>query len=493
MAEKPKMEVVGRLDVSKEAGPPHWDPAAADPALRKAAEALQGGDLDAAAAAFHEASELSIHDPRPLGGLALVAMQRKDWKAAVKHGREARTKRDAGYEVHYNLGFSLEQVGKRDDAIDSYQAAFQRDPTQPHAIHNLVRLGRIPRLVGQEELLEDQPLDTLERLELYDSVGRAVHHSGGDGTFAHTVEWAIDRGAPWGQIAAWLAKRGVHDDASLIGILSAEDAHLADSWVSGFLVGGGVEMKKAAAGNEDFALLVDGGSVDPKGKTLFAKLNAEGTRASIPPQRTSAAHVVGLVQQIFPMLGPKAALVITVDPAKHLGPRRLWIITPSSDQEVVGVWSGKLPDGSELPTQALPDARAWDADAVPLFVPGTDQPSLAALIEEYLLQDVVTAVEPDGMAQVKADRIVDYRDAWHAFLGSVARRVPVGGAVLARWREGNKDLLAVCRADLGVQTVPLSCSWPEDSDMEDVPVPPELQYLGRALFQGPRPKGVVGT
>lgn len=487
-ADKPRMQVVGRLDVGKEAGPPRWDPATADPALMKAAAAMQLGDLVGAEAAFCEAHDLSIHDPRPLGGLALVCMQRQDWKQAVEHGRAAAGKRDAGYEVLYNLGFSLEQLGKRDDAIFAYQAAFQNDPTQPHAIHQLVRAGRIPRLAGQEELAEEQALDTLSRLELYDTVGRAVHHEGSDGTFKHTVQWAIERGAPWGQIAAWLAKRGVHDDGSLISVLSAEDAHLADSWVAGFLVAGGVELRKAAAANEDFGLLVDGGAVDPTDKVLFAKLDAEESRALIPPQRTSAAHVVGLVQQLFPMLGPNSALVITVDPANHLGPRRLWFVTPSSDHEIVGAWSAELPDGTSFPPQALPDDRAVPANQVPLFVPETDRAALQTLIEEHMLQDVVQAVEPDGMAVVQADRVARFAEAWSSFLGHVAQRVPRGGAVIARWRDGSKDKLAVLRADLGVQEVGLSCKWPSTTGVEDVPVPMELQFLGRALFTSPRPK-----
>jgi len=486
--DKPRMQVVGRLDVSKEAGPPRWDPTTAAPALDKAGAALQSGDLDAARAAFEEGCALSPHDPRPLGGLALVAMQGRDWKAALAYSKDAASKHDPGYEVLYNLAYSTLQLGRKVDAIDAFQEAFRRDPTQPHAIHQLVAMGRVPRLEGQDPSLEPIPLDTLERLELYDSVGRAVHHDGSDGTFRHTVEWAIARGAPWGPIAAWLASEGVHDDGTLIERLSARDAHLADSWVAGFLVASGNELKKAAAKNPDFGLLVDGGAVNPSDKVLFAKLDIENSRAQIPPQRTSAAHVVGLVQQLFPVLGPKAALVITIDPARHLGPRRLWIITPASDHEVVGAWAGSFADGSPVPDAVLPDDRVWPAGAMPLFVPGTDQAGLQALIDEHLLQEVVTAIEPDGMAQVDADRVAGFGPAWTAFLDKVAMRVPLGGAVLARWRDGSKDKLAVCRSDLGVQVATLRCTWP-DLDNLEVPVPMDLQFLGRAMFQGPRPKG----
>ena len=194
------------------------------------------------------------------------------------------------------------------------------------------------------------------------------------------------------------------------------------------------------------------------------------------------------MQQLFPVLGPKAALVITIDPAKHLGPRRLWIITPASDHEVVGAWAGSFADGSPVPDAVLPDDRVWPADAMPLFVPGTDQAGLQALIDEHLLQGVVTAIEPDGMAQVDADRVAGFGPAWTAFLDKVAMRVPLGGAVLARWRDGSKDKLAVCRSDLGVQVATLRCTWP-DLDNLEVPVPMDLQFLGRAMFQGPRPKG----
>jgi len=487
--QKPRMQVVGRLDVSKEAGPPRWDPETNDAALSEAAQAFQAGELDSAAAAFTRAHEQSIHDPRPLGGLALVAMQRKDWKAAAEHGRIASTKRDAGYEIYYNLGFCFLQLGKRDDALLAWQIAFQKDPTQPHAIHQLVSNGRIPRLEGQQELTDPQPLDTLSRLELYDTVGRAVHHEGGDGTFKHTVEWAIARGAPWGQIAAWLVGKGIHDDLSLIEIFSAVDAHLADSWVAGFLVGGGAELQKAASINEDFGLLVDGGSVNPKGKVLFAKLDADSSRAVIPPQRTSAAHVVGLAQSIFPILGPKSALVITVDPATHLGPRRLWIVTPSSDNELVGEWKGTLDDGGTPPPQAVPDDAIVPADAVPLYVPNTEPAALAALIDEHGLAGVVTVGEPDGMVTVHADRVGGVGDGWWSFLGALSERVPGGSAVLARWREGNKDYVAICRKGAPVDRVKLTCGWPSDDSSLDGPVPMELQFLGRALFQGPRPKG----
>lgn len=491
--QKPEMEVVGRLDVSKEAGPPRWDPETAAPALSKGAEAMQAGDLDAAHAAFEEARSLSVHDPRPLGGLALIAMQRENWKVAVERGRAASLCHDAGYEIFYNLGFSLLQLGKRDDALLALQQAFQRDPTQPHAIHQLVRNGRIPKLEGQEELVDPQPLDTLTRLELYDSVGRAVVHGDTDGTFRHTVEWAIDRGAPWGQIAAWLAGQGVHDDATLIEVLSARDAHLADSWVSGFLIASGPELKAAAARHEDFALLTENGAVNPDGAILFGKLDADGSRAVLPPQRTSAAHVVGLAQHLFPMLGPKSALVITVDPASHLGPRRLWIVTPASDHEVVGIWKGTLADGSEAPAQAVPDERAIPANASPLYVPGTDQASLQALIDEHMLQDVVRAVQPDGMAEVQADKVQGFDAAWSAFLARVAELVPPGSAVLPRWREGTKDLLAICRPGTPLEWVTLKSVWPPHQEDLGDQVPMEIQFLGRALFQGPRPRGASST
>ncbi len=486
---KPEMEVVGRLDVSKEAGPTRWDPETADPALTKAAKATQDGHLDLAQAAFEEARSLSVHDPRPLGGLALVAMQRGDWKTAVECGRAGSLRRDAGYEVFYNLGFSLFQLGKRDDALLAWQQAFQRDPTQPHAIHQLVRNGRIPKLEGQEELTDPQPLDTLSRLELYDSVGRAVVHGESDGTFRHTVEWAIDRGAPWGQIAAWLAGQGVHDDGTLIEVLSKRDAHLADSWISGFLIANGPELKAAAAKHDDFALLTEDRSVKTEGAILFGKLDAEGTRAVLPPQRTSAAHVVGLAQHLFPMLGPKSALVITVDPASHLGPRRLWIVTPASDHEVVGIWKGTLADGGEAPAQAVPDEVVLPANASPLYVPGTDQTSLQALIDEHMLQEVVRAIQPDGMAEIQADKVSDFEAAWSAFLTKVAERVPPGSAVLPRWREGNKDLLAICRPGAPLEWVTLKSVWPPHQEDLGDQVPMEIQFLGRALFQGPRPRG----
>ena len=489
MAEgKPKMQVVGRVDTTKEAGPPRWDPSKADPLIAQAVTALQAGDLPAAESAFTAAHEASRHDPRPLGGLALIALQRGELKQAVAFGKDAAARRDVGWEALHNLGWALEQTGDKPGAIAAYLDSFRADPSRPEPIHQLVRHGRVPTLAGQEEQGEPQSLDTLARLELYDSVGRAVHHEGSDGSFRHTVDWAIDRGAPWGQIAAWLAGQGIVDDGSLIATLSPRDLWLADTWISGFIVAPGVALKRAAATTEDLQLLVDGGSAR-KDALLFARLDHGDTRALIPPQRSSAAHVVGLAQQLFPILGADSALLLLVDPALHLGPRRLFIVTPSSDCEIVGTWKGAMADGSDAPLQALPDATPVPADAVPLYVPGTDAESLAALIREHLLDDVVRVGDVPGMALVTADRVGDFRAAWLAFLARVAAQVPPGNATVARWREGNRDLLAILRPDRAPDLVTLRSVWPHDEGSADLPVPIEHQFLGRALFQAPRPKG----
>lgn len=487
MADKPRMQVVGRHDTGFDPGPPPWDPAVAAPHLETAAAALQQGDLDAADAAFSAAHEASPNDPRPLGGRGLVAMQRKDWAAAERLNREATARRDAGFETHYNLGFALQQQGRPKAALACYQAAFRADPTRPEPIHQIVAAGAVPAL---EEGAEDspQPLDTLTRLELYDAVGRAVHHEGSDGTFKHTVQWAIDRGAPWGGIAAWLAARGVHDDGSLVTVLSEGDAWLAACRVQGFLVAKGPELKKAAASQDDFGLLTDGGSVNPDDHVLFARLAPEEDRALIPPQVRSAAHIVGLVQHLFPILGPNSALVLVIDPLHHLGPRRAWVLTPVSDLEVVGDWVGTLPDGSPAPDQVLPGDQVIPSDAVPLYVPDTDSAGIQALVDEHLLGEVVRPGEPEGIALVHADRVGGYAAAWEAFLAKVAERVPEGNATLARWREGGEERIGVCRAGYPVGTVHLHSRWPEGAEDPEHPVPIEMQFLARALFQSPRPR-----
>lgn len=483
---KRKVEIVGRTDTTKVAGPVRWDPAAAEPFLEKARQALSAGDLDAAAGHFEAGAAAHKHDPRLPGGLALVAMQRSDWAGAIVHGRAAAAMRDPGMEVHYNLGWSLLQIDETEAAILSLLDAFRADPTRPEPIHQLARLSRVPHLEGQDEG-EPIPLGTLERLELYDSVGRTLHHEGGDGTFKWTVQWAIARGAPWGGIAAWLAGQGVHDDASLVSVLSTRDQHLADSFVSGFLICNTKELEKATQGQEDLRLLPPG--AEPKGgAVLSVSPDEDGKRALIPLQRTSAAHVVGLVQAVFPMLGPNAALVLVVDPAAHLGPRRLWFMTPVADHEVVGEWVGTMEDGSAPPPQVIPDQSAIPADTVPLYVPGLDKAGVQALIRQHLLQDIVTAVEPDGMATVRADEVSRYEGAWLAFLAEVAERVPPGGASLARWRQGDKDKLAILRFAEGVELVNLVCRWPAHiTAAEDIAISEPIQFLGRALFQAPRP------
>ncbi len=485
--DKRKVEIVGRVDTTKEAGPPRWDPADAEPFIERARAALKDGDLAAAAEAFEAGAALHKHDPRLPGGLAVVAMQRSDWASAVVHGQAAAAMRDPGMEALYNLGWALLQVDERPAAIAAFTKAFRADPARPEPIHQLVRLGHVPSLEGQDEG-EPVPLGTLERLELYDSVGRMVHHEGSDGTFQWTVQWAIDRGAPWGGIAAWLASQGVHDDASLISVLSTRDQHLADSFVSGFLLCNTAELKKATALQEDLVLLPAGAEPKP-GAVLSVIPDEDGTRALIPLQRTSAAHVVGLAQAMFPSLGPNAVLILVVDPAAHLGPRRLWFVTPVADHEVVGEWTGKMEDGSSAPAQVVPDQSTIPADAVPLYIPGLDKAGVQALIREHLLQDIVTAVEPDGMATVQADEVARYEGAWLAFLANVAARVPAGGASLARWRQGGTDRLAILRASMGVELITLSCKWPAHiTAAEEIAIPEPVQFLGRALFQAPRPR-----
>ncbi len=462
-------------------------------ALERAGQALGKGDLDAAEAAFHGGLEAAPGDGTLLGGLAVVAMQRGDMEEAARRGRIALDAGAGGVEVPYNLGFALLQLEREEEAAAAFLAAFAADPTRPEPIGQLLQLGRIP---GQEGEPAGDPvaLDTLDRLELYTHLAQRQAGGADSSSFEGCWVWATERGAPWGRTAAWLMQQGAHSDVEVLQRLPERDEHLARSVVAGLIMAPNDVVEAALRDFPGVVLIGPDEPVpslpepaeNPGGAFLVVRLDPVADRPQIPSQRTHAAVVFTALVERLHEFGSESSVVLTVDPAVHVGPRRVWLITPVSEAEVVADWSGEDDQGRPLDPELLPGPRPVPAGAMPLSMPGIDPVSLAALAADM---GFVEEVRPDpngGTLYFDADVVGRRPLQWELLLGRLAKLVPRGSASLALWRQGGVEKMGVLHREGPPDVFTLKQSWPASQSKLDLPVPMDAQLMARALFEAPR-------
>ena len=439
------------------------DPSLAEPYIEAAGRALSDSDWKGAEEAFAQGLTIAPRDPRLHGGLALIAIQEQDWERAIAHGRQAVALGAGGAEVHNNLGWALEQSGRGDQALAAYSTAFRSDPSRPEPIHHLLRLGLVP---GSE----DEPaasvveLETLLRLDLYRSLATQLHEGACDHTWTWTYQWAEARGAPWGPIVAWLMHQGVQCDCSVLSNLTRLDEHLADSALSGMILGDAAIMDAVLGAGPDIKLLDleaainDEDRLPGQGHLLLAQRTTDGGRVQLPSQRCHAAVIYQLLGDLLPMLGPEAAVVLTIDPIKHLGPRRVWMLGGLTEAEVEGTWALFDSDGEQVGDDMRLSPTPLPAEQIPLHVPGVDRASLEAVISEAGLDGPVR-VDPDGgRLWFHADHISSAEDRWLSLLARLARWLPEGERSFASWRKGAAYQLAVLQRGETLQRLELQPS-----------------------------------
>lgn len=463
----------------------------AEPFLEQASTALLAGDWAAAEDAFAQGIAVSPLDARLHGGLALIAIHQGDWSRAISHGRQAAALPGAGVEVHNNLGWALEQRGDDEGAIKAYQSAFQLDPTRPEPVHHLGRLGRVPRMAGEPEAGEPVALETLQRLELYQHLAAHARREPPGNLWRGTYLWAAQRGAPWGRLVAWLLGQGVSCDRDVLQRLARRDEHLGESIVAGMLLGDRDAMVKALE-ETDGVVVIGPDDPLPEGTHdtsvspyLVVRADPVNDRAQVPPQRTHAGIVFSLLTDVMDQFGAKGGAALTVDPAAHLGPRRVWLLSAVSEAEIVGTWTVEEDDGSPVEDIPVPDGGTVRADSVLLSLPGVDPASLQALIDDHALGEHLRPASSGGGVVFDADGIAAEADHWNAFLDQVAGWIPEGHTSFAVWRQRGLERLAILERG-SVRRLRLVPVWPAEQDDLELPVAIEVQLLGRALFQAPR-------
>ena len=477
--------------VSNSQEPLEVDPSQVAPYLQAAIEALGRSDWSAAEEAFARGLTVSPRDPRLHGGLALVAIQEQDWERAVAHGRQAVAMGAGSAEVQNNLGWALEQSGREDQARSAYQRAFETDPTRPEPIHHLLRLGVLPGSEGDLEASTSE-IETLLRLDLYRNLATALHEAPCEHTWRETFAWADARGAPWGEVVAWLMNQGVHCDCNVLSSLIRLDEHLADSVISGIMLGDSTVMARLLSASSEVKLLAadeeldDADRLPGQGHLIVAQLVDGGARVQIPSQRCHAAVVYQVMGDLLPMLGADAAMVLTVDPLVHLGPRRVWMLGGLAEAEVVGTWDLFDSDGEKVGSDMRLSPIPIAIDTVPLQLPGIDSESLDAAIADAGLSGPVRADPEGGRIWFHSDDISAAEDKWKALLVRLSRWLPEGHRSFATWRKGTEYRLAVLERGKPPVHLELRPSWPSSEDKLDLPLDETVQLLARALFMGPR-------
>jgi|GEM_PF-1673202 len=467
------------------------DPSLAEPYLAAASDALGSSDWTAAEEAFARGLVVSPKDPRLHGGLALVAIHEQDWDRAVAHGRQAVALGAGSAEVQNNLGWALEQSGREEQARAAYRSAFETDPTLPEPIHHLLRLGVVP---GSDEESDAgaSEIETLLRLDLYRTLASQLQDSPCTHTWQHTFAWADARGAPWGEVVAWLMHQGVHCDCNVLANLTRFDEHLADSAISGMMLGDAEVMARLLSASPEVKLLDPGETLRDEDRLpgqehlLVAQLVDGGTRVQIPSQRCHAAVVYQVMGDMLPMLGADAAMVLTVDPIAHLGPRRIWMLGGLAEAEVVGTWSLFDSDGDQVGSDMRLSPIPISVDKVPLRLPGIDAASLESVVADAGLEGPVRVDPEGGQLWFHADDISAAEEKWLSLLARVSRWLPEGSRSFATWRRGSQYRLAVLERGNPLVSLELRPSWPSEQDKLDLPLDETVQLLARALFMAPR-------
>lgn len=498
MSSDPEGPRTDQTHVTTAVGGPTVDSHLGEPFLEEASQALMEGNWEAAEDAFYRGVTESPRDARLHGGLALIAIHEKDWKRAIGHGRQASALPGASVEVHNNLGWALEQDGAPAEALRAYVAAFHLDPTRPQPIAHLVRLGEVPQL-PEEEDGPMMPLGTLERLELYEHLAGFIQAEPPGNTFRGTYIWAMERGAPWGRVAGWLLQQGVKKDRDVLEVLAQRDEHLGQAIVSGILLGEREAIQEALGSLDGIALVGADDTlpdfVSEPGEDgapyLVVRLMADEDRAQIPIQRTHAGVVLSFLVSVMDQFGESSGLAMTIDPAAHLGPRRVWLVNPLSEVEVIGTWEVEEIDGTPVEDVPVPDGRTVRANSVLAGFPGVDADSLRAALEEGGLGEAAKALDEGGAVIFDADEVGKI-EGWRNFLGRVSKWLPEGERSFVVWRVGGEEQLAILARE-GARFLKLVPSWPEDQADLDLPIAPEVQLLGRALFQAPRSGRLMGV
>jgi hypothetical protein len=462
-------------------------------AMEQAGQALAQGDLDGAEAAFNAGLDAVPGDAVLLGGLAVVSMQRGDMEQAATRGQAAVDAGAAGVEVHYNLGFALLQLERTDDATKAFLGAFAQDPTRPEPIAQLLQMGLIPGQEG-EEAGDPVSLETLDRLELYQHLAERQAAGAPGDTFEGCWVWATERGAPWGRTAAWLMQQHARNDNEVLSRLPGRDEHLARSVMAGMIMAPNAIVQAALEGVPGVVLIGPDDPVpdlpepaeNPGGDFLVVRLDPAADRPQIPSQRTHAGIVFAVLVDKLHEFGSESAVILTVDPAAHLGPRRAWLITPVSEAEIVAEWSGEDDAGLPLDERLLPGLQPVPVGTMPLSMPGIDGASLMALAADAGFISEVNA-DPEGDALLfDADQVGKRPLEWELLLERLAKLVPRGSASLALWRQGGKEKLGVLHREGPPDIFTLKQSWPSTHAKLDLPVPMEVQLMARALFEAPR-------
>jgi len=480
-------------DPQQGVNPEPLDEGLAQPHLDAAAVALGEENWAAAEEAFAQGLAASPRDPRLHGGLALIAIQEQDWQRGVAHGRQAVALGAASAEVHNNLGWALEQTGQEDEAEAAYTRAFETDPTRPEPIYHLLRLGVVPGCSGDPEASTIE-IGTLLRLDLYRSLAARLHEEPCRHSWLETYTWVQGRGAPWGEVVGWLMQQGVHCDCEVLTKLSDRDEHLADSAISGMLLGDGVVLAKLLESVTEVKLLqpdeelLDEDRQPREGEAhiIVVQLVDDGTRVQIPSQRCHAGLVYHAIGDLLPMLGEEAAMVLTVDPVSHLGPRRVWMLGGIAEAEVVGTWSLFDSDGEQIGSDMRLSPIPIASDSMPLLLPGIDAASLESTVAEAGLTGPVRVDPEGGRLLFDADTVGGAEDLWTALLGRLTRWIPEGTRSFASWRSGADYKLAVLERGSPLQTFEMRPCWPSNQDKLDLPLDEKVQLLARAVFMAPR-------
>jgi hypothetical protein len=186
------------------------------------------------------------------------------------------------------------------------------------------------------------------------------------------------------------------------------------------------------------------------------------------------------------MLGEDAAMVLTVDPVAHLGPRRVWMLGGIAEAEVVGTWSLFDSDGEQVGADMRLTPIPLSSDSMPLQLPGIDAASLESAVGESGLAGPVR-VDPEGeRLWFDADTVGRVEDEWTALLTRLARWIPEESRSFASWRKGADYRLAVLERSSPLRTFEMRPSWPSNQDTLDLPLDEKVQLLARAVFMAPR-------
>ena len=406
-----------------------------------------GGELEAAAALYQRAIDLSPSDPNPHAGLGALEAERQQNGPAADHLQKAIDLGHPGPEVRSNLAFVLERLGEGDRALELWRDAHVSAPANPGPLLALTQRTKHDERSNEEPFV----LGRFQRYDLYRHLEGCLHSACGGPIrcghdFRHTVGWAYSRGLDTLTLLSQFLRSGAGCDCEIVDLMAeGTDGALEFARLQGRIRTDRVE---AVAG----ALLEAGAKrVDRLGPTpLEAEDDPESWplhfvpgegQIEIPPQPAAASRVFRLLEEVRIALNRTESIVLVLRSTTDLVRPTVWMLGPHRALEIDVRWRPIPEDATPLPDR-VPPMNPSTFHIQPVVVPWFDRERAGQLAREKGLESCVWTREEWALL---GNRVGAQEPALVSVLEEIASSAPDDAELSLRWVSGGRYRLGWIR------------------------------------------------